>query len=133
MPCKLRGGPGPKQELHHSSRPGKPGFRGYSDDSVTWAIFAHELHAPFGDEAAQQLVERPGDRRIRVNLERPVLLDQLDAVFLDVAGDDAGKRAAQVRGALVHRLVERQLEARHRLVVHDERLLESWRNPEQPV
>jgi hypothetical protein len=91
MPRKLRGGPGPKQELHHSSRPGKPGFRGCSDDSVTGAVFAHELHAPFGDEASQQLVERAGDRRIRVDLERPVLLNQLDAVLLWVTTNGCWK------------------------------------------
>ena len=50
--------------------------------------------------------------RIAVDLERAVLLDRAHALFLDVAGDDAGKRAAQIRGEPMRRLAAMQVRAR---------------------
>jgi hypothetical protein len=62
-----------------------------------------------GDEGFEQRIERLHDRCVATDLVRPVFLDQADALVLDVAGNDAGERAAQVGGQFVGRLVAVQL------------------------
>src|SRR5688572_31877902 len=104
-----------------------------SDDAVAGPVFADQFHAPFGDEGPQELVERPGDFRRGVDLERALVLDQADTALLHIAGDDAGERAPEVRRTLVHGLLHRELEARHRDMAHVEWLLERRRDPQQPV
>ena len=53
--------------------------------------------------------------------------------FLDVAGDDAGERAPQVRGQLVHRLLAREVQGAHRRVRDLEGALELRPDRQQPV
>ena len=74
-----------------------------------------------------------GDGRVADDLEGAVALDGADAVLLDVAGDDAGERAAQVGGELVHRLVAVQAQGAHRGVGHLEGPLELGVDAQQPV
>src|SRR5690606_32350030 len=58
-------------------------------DPVTGFVgFARQFHAALGNECAQQVVHQAHQRRITADLERSVLLDGRDAMFLHVARDD---------------------------------------------
>src|SRR5690606_8506481 len=92
-----------------------------------------ETHAPLSNEIVQQPVERSRDGAIPPQLEGSVLLDETNAGFADVAGDDAGERAAQIDGELVDRLVAMELERGHRFVRRFERPLEVDTDVELPV
>src|SRR5690606_29150129 len=92
----------PGAKATHSS-PGY-GCRSSSDvppslghDLVARPVFAADLHPPLLHERPQQGIERFHHVLVAVDLERAVLLDAAHAVFLDVAGDDAGEGATQVR------------------------------------
>ena len=92
-------------------------------------FFYHvNLGWPLLDEGAQQGVERSHHVRRAVDLERAELLDPAHARFLDIAGDDAGERPAQIGGQLVGRQVATQLQVGHRLVGGFERALEIQRS-----
>ncbi|KPX54391.1 Uncharacterized protein ALO35_05778 [Pseudomonas amygdali pv. lachrymans] len=68
-----------------------------------------------------------------MNLIRTVLLDQANALVLDVARHNPGKRPAQVGGQLVSGHVVVQLQFRHVLVSRVERVLEAFLDLQQPV
>src|SRR5690606_2167744 len=102
-------------------------------DLVAGLVLAGDLHAPLFDECAQQGIQGLHQVPVSVDLVRAELLDPAHAVFLDVAGDDAGERAPQVGGELVRRAVAVQVERSHRLVAGHERLLEPQRYVQRPV
>ena len=64
---------------------------------------ARQFHPVLVDEGLQQLVELLHDVAIAGDLVRAVLLDQADALVLDVARDNPGKRPAQVGGQFMRR------------------------------
>src|SRR5260370_37487022 len=66
-------------------------------------------------------------------LERSGALVRVDDVLLDFSRHDAGKRAPQIRGAIVHRLIARKAQSPHRGVRDLERQLEIQGNLQQPV
>src|SRR4029077_1828849 len=94
---------------------------------------ARQAHALLRDEGGQQLIERTHQRRIAGELVRSERLDRLDADFLDVAGDDAGEGAAQIRGQLVHGLRAREAQPAHARMRPLEGSLELRPDREQPV
>jgi len=49
------------------------------------------------DEARQHLVECTHYLRIAIDYERTMFGNRAQTVLFDIAGDDAGKRAAQIR------------------------------------
>ncbi len=59
--------------------------------------------------------------------------DALEPVILDVAGDDAGERAAQIHCQFMCREIAAQRQGRHGLVRRIERRLERRIDPQQPV
>ena len=60
------------------------------DQSVARHIFgARQLHAPGSDKAAQQLIECLHHLRIAMQLIRTQPLNSRQAVFFDIARDDA--------------------------------------------
>ena len=63
------------------------------------------------DEGLQQAIQRAHDGGFTANFVGAVLLDQADAVLLDVARDDAGERTAQVGGQVMQRLLAGEVEA----------------------
>ena len=71
------------------------------------------------DECLQQLVQRAHDVRLTVDLERAFLLDGADALFLHIAGHDAGKGTPQVGRQLMTRTIATDLPA-HATRVDDE-------------
>src|SRR5579872_2144479 len=80
-------------------------FSQSTDEAIDGPIgAAGELHPPLRDERRQQLIERLHDAAVAGKLVRTAALDRLDAVLLDVAGDDAGEGAAQIGGELMHGL-----------------------------
>ena len=85
------------------------------------------------DERLQQAIQRLHDRGVAVNLVRAVFLDQANALVLDVAGDDPGKRPPQVRRQFMRRQVATQLQAGHVGVGRVERALEALLDFQQPV
>src|SRR5690242_13389556 len=88
-----------------------------ADQTVNGAVGgAGQLHAPLRDEGGQQLLEQLHDAAVARELVRPAALYGLDAVFLDVAGDDSGESAAQVGGKVMHRLAAMERQRAHRLV-----------------
>src|SRR6185437_15885417 len=94
---------------------------------------AGQLHAPLRHERGEQLIEQLHDAAVARELVRPAALDRLDAVLLDVAGDDTGERAAQVGCKLVHGLSAIERERTHRLMRDLEGPLELRPYGEQPV
>ena len=85
------------------------------DQPVTRPVLAGDLHAPLPHErrsSASSASSCPGRRGSRT-ARAP---RWPHAVFLHVAGDDAGERAAQVGGQLVRLAAVVQVERGHRLV-----------------
>src|SRR5690606_24101097 len=76
-------------------------------------VRAGEFHALLGDEAREERVEGLHDLAVAVDVERAPLLDRAHAFDLDVAGDDAGERAAKVGGEAVRFLPAIEVQARH--------------------
>src|SRR5580700_8128696 len=104
------------------------------DQAVAGAVRrAGQLHALLLHEAGEQLVEQAHDLRVPCQLVRAVALDRLDAVFLDVAGDNAREGASQVRREQVNGLRTTQLEGAHALVRHLEMSLQLLAHGQQPV
>jgi len=68
--------------------------------------------------------EQTHDRGMPASSYGTIAIDRLDAIFLDVAGHYAGKRAAQIGREIVASVDAMQLECTHRLVRDFERLLE---------
>src|SRR5690348_11608877 len=90
--------------------------------------------APF--DSFRSRTTRRGGTRARKRYRAaswPAALDCLDAVLLDVSGDDAGERAAQVGRKLMHGLSAIERERAHRLVRDLEGPLELRPYGEQPV
>src|SRR5487761_852532 len=105
-----------------------------ADQAIDGAVSgAGQLHAPLRDESGEQLVERLHDSPVAGELVRPAALDGLDAVLLDVAGDDSGEGAPQVGGEMMQGLAAMELERAHRLVRDLEGPLELRLDREQPV
>src|SRR6185437_8286488 len=104
-----------------------------NDAIARHVLAAGQLHALLRHEALQQRVERVHEFRIAMDFVRTILFDLSHALFLDVARDDAGKRAAHVRRQLVWWPAAMQIQCRHRRVGGLERLLERQVDVQFPV
>lgn len=73
------------------------------------------------DEALEQLVHQLHQLLVTVQLEGAMALDSADPRFLDIAGDNPGKRPPQVGGELCRWLIPMQIQAGHGVMVGFER------------
>ena len=94
---------------------------------------ARQFHALLFHKCLEQLVQMRHQRVGGVQFVRAVLFDGADAMFLYVAGDDAGEGAAQVGGQLMNRLIRVQIQRGHGLVGGQEWVLEGQWHVEPPV
>src|SRR6185312_4014061 len=109
------------------------GLPGLDDPVARHVLAARQFHALLRHETLQQHVECAHEFRVAVDLIGTVLFDLPHALFLDVARDDAGERAAHVGRQFVRRAAAMQVQRRHRRMGRLEMLLERQIDVQFPV